>query len=210
MEVEPRAARKKYIGLRKTAIWWLISSVALSGLWVLGVTSDNPAPYVNWSDTTPWWSRPHEGILIGSFFALVIPLPNVLIACLFRSKRTWASVLKIYRGWYIGMSVLALASGLMLLLKTNSIGFCAQILASEKHQTFLKQFHESNVKNDGESLRLGKLAKPYKVYSNCTENNDLYKCWSGLGETDVRTNRELYWYHQSIGVVLYECQSKTK
>ena len=160
-------------------------------------------------DTTPWWSPVR--MLIAAFFALLVPFPNVFIACLFRSKRNWASVLKIYRGWYIGMAVLALAFGLVGLIKNNSNDFCTSVLAVEGNQTSLKTFHENDSKFfDGNSVEYGKNSTPYKVYSNCIENNNLDECWSDLVGSDVSTNREAIEYQLSIGVVLHECQPKLK
>lgn len=146
-------------------------------------------------------------MLISAFFALLIPLPNVFIACLFKSKRNWTSVIKIFRGWYIGMAVLALAIGLVGLIKKNNNDFCTSVLSIEENQNFLKRFYENDAKfYKGNSVQYGKDSAPYKAYSNCISTNGPEKCWTELVETNVRTNRDAIEHELSVGVVLHECQ----
>lgn len=45
-------------------------------------------------------------ILGGLFFALLLPLPHVIIALAFKNMRNWSSIAKIYRGWHKGLVIL--------------------------------------------------------------------------------------------------------
>jgi hypothetical protein len=209
MEAESQATGVKYIGLKKTAIWYLIGIAVIFGLSALGVTSDNPSPYYNKMETTPWWSPVR--LLFAALFALLIPLPNVLIACLFRSKRNWASILKIFRGWYIGMVIIFIVVGLIGLINRTPNYFCTSVLSIEENQSFLKKFYENDAKfYKGNSIQYGKDAAPYKTYLNCVNTNRSDKCWSELVGTNVRTNREAIEHELSVGVVLHECQLTLK
>jgi len=99
---------------RSTLAWYLIGTAAIFSLAVLGVTSDNPPSYYNNTDATPWWAP--LNILVSALFALIIPLPHILISCAFKSKRNWDAVLMIFRGWYkflFGFLLLGMVAGLL-------------------------------------------------------------------------------------------------
>lgn len=114
VSTEARTRRLGTSRYRSTLAWYLIGTVVVFGLVALGVTSDNPSPYYNKMDTTPWWSP--LNVLVSAFFALIIPLPHVLISCVFKSKRNLDSVLTVFRGWYkflLGFFMLGMLAGLL-------------------------------------------------------------------------------------------------
>lgn len=84
--------------LKATLIWYLIASLVVLGLIAMGsAPSDKPTIY-NASDTTPWWSPVR---VFGSMvYALIIPLPHVVISLFFKGSRNVVSVLRVFRGWY--------------------------------------------------------------------------------------------------------------
>lgn len=207
MQAEPQATEMNFIRLKKTAIWYLIVTAAILGLSALGATSENPSSYFNNSDTTPWWSPVR--ILFSATFALLIPVPHILIACLFRKKRNWVTILNIYRGWYIGMAVLAVTVGVAGLIKKNSNDFCTSALSIEENQRFLKRFYANDAKfYKGNSIQYGKDTASYKTYSNCLNTNRPDRCWTALVGTKAETRREAIELELSVGVVLHECQLK--
>lgn len=56
VSTEARNRKLESSKYRSTLVWYLIGTAVVFGLVALGVTSDNPSPYYNEMDTTPWWS----------------------------------------------------------------------------------------------------------------------------------------------------------
>lgn len=106
------------IGLKKTFIWYLIGTLVVLWLVATGSGSDGSPSYYNHSDDTPWWSPAR--VLGSALLALVIPLPHILIACLFKSRRNSMSLLRICRGWYQALLAFCLAGSLASLVNKNS------------------------------------------------------------------------------------------
>lgn len=75
---------------KQTLLWYCLASAASAYLIVQGGA---PTSVISLT-------------LGGLFFALLLPLPHVLIALAFKSMRTWSSVAKIYRGWHKGLVTL--------------------------------------------------------------------------------------------------------
>lgn len=195
----------KCLGFNKVALWYLIVFSVVLGLSALGITSEDPPSYYNKMSHTSWWSP--VNVLFVALFTLLIPVPNVLIACLFRTKRNLASILRIYRNWYIGIAVLSGVIGLIALSNRNSDDFCTSVLSADENKSFLKKFHENDIKfYNGNSIQYGKDTESYKAYSYCVNNNSEYKCWNELVNSSARTNREALEHELSVGVVLRECQ----
>ena len=105
--------------LRKTSFWYIIGCIVMFGLIVLGVTSEDPSSYYNNTDTTPWWSP--INIIGACIFSLLIPLPNAIVAALFKRFRNLSSMLKIYRRWYQFLFALFLVGLASMLISTNSL-----------------------------------------------------------------------------------------
>lgn len=84
--------------IKATLVWYLIGSLVVFALMAIGsLPSEQPTIY-NASDTTPWWSPVR--VLGALIFALIIPLPHVLISLFFMGSRNVGSVLRVFRGWY--------------------------------------------------------------------------------------------------------------
>jgi len=172
----------------------------------LGVTSEPPHTYYNPTDTTPWWSP--IIVATAALVTLIVPLPHVLIASLFRRKRNWLSLSKIIRGWHVGLVVAIVALGLIGLINRYANDFCTSVLAIEGNQKVLEDFYKNDVEHfEGNSVKYGREAEPYKAYSRCVNGNTQNECWSKLADTDAITYRERIELGVSVGPVCQELLS---
>jgi hypothetical protein len=94
---------------QRGAVWWyLLCSAGIFGLIANGSDGGGCTPggivYCYGDSRDYWW---HPTKVIGSFvFAISIPVPHILFALFFRSKRNLAAVFSIARSWHKAVGVL--------------------------------------------------------------------------------------------------------
>lgn len=103
---------KKTLRIQATIGWYLLCCVAILALKASGGECVRGGIVYCYGDTRDLWWHPTN--LIGSlFFGLLIPLPHILIAMLYKSKRNLACILEINEKWHSG-AVLLITVGLAL------------------------------------------------------------------------------------------------
>lgn len=88
---------------RATTGWFLLCSATIFGLIAIG--SECGGIVYCYGDARDYWWHPTK--VIGSlFFALLLPLPHILIALIFKSKRNSDTILGICKNWHRGVGLL--------------------------------------------------------------------------------------------------------
>lgn len=193
--------------VKKTILWYVISVIVFLGLSVLVVISNNDLSYDE-IGIFPW-----SWFLIKFFMSvcipLVVPLPHLLISFIYRGRKDLGSSLKIIRGWLKAFVVAWLVFGVMGIVVDSPNAFCNSVLSREDNQKALEEFYDNNSgAYEGNAVRYGKNADPYRKYSDCISTHSNLQCWSKLVKTDVTTRRDAVELQLSIGVILHECQKK--
>jgi hypothetical protein len=111
---------KKPLTLKNVLFWYLLCSLAIFVVMAYGHNNNGgctPGGIVYcYGDSRDYWWHPNK-ILVSFVIVLFLPVPHILIALFFKTKRSVAAALSIARSWhkgaaslFIGLSVIAFLS----------------------------------------------------------------------------------------------------
>ncbi|WP_339461312.1 hypothetical protein [Pseudomonas sp. EA_105y_Pfl2_R69] len=92
------AIKKQIFPLKATVAWYVLGSVAV--LWLLAV-GESPRNKSHFEILAAGGWLELGNIIVACLFAIIIPLPHVLISLTAKKMRNRFSVSRIYRGWYM-------------------------------------------------------------------------------------------------------------
>lgn len=87
--------------------WYLLCAATIFGLIASGGECKSGGIVYCYGDARDYWWHPNN-ILFSFLFGLLLPLPHILIALLFRAKRNFATILGICKNWHRGAGLLIL------------------------------------------------------------------------------------------------------
>ena len=99
--------------------WYLLCGAVIFGFTASGGNCVSGGIVYCYGDARDYWWHPSK-VIFSFVFALLLPLPNILLSMLFKAKRNVNSVVAIAKQWH---RAFALFFGLLLL-----VGFLARLL----------------------------------------------------------------------------------